>query len=148
MKFKGLLKTMFHLFCTVTTFLLLFIGLQGIIHPQVVLFTGYDMLKLISVGFASVLPTFIFLGVYEYDSRLKTVLMYTIHFILTAGIVFSLLTFYKWIDTTNAIFAFLIFLVIYVGAHIIIDYRERQLAKALNKKLDAFHDTENETHEE
>jgi len=151
MKLNELLKVMFHLFCAVTTFLLLFMGLQGalldIYSADGPAFRGLDLLKLISIGFCSVLPTAIFYGNNNNATRVKAAILYAVHFILTAGAVFALMLIYRWIDTANAMFVFLTFLVIYLAAHIVIEMRARKLAADINKKLNAFHDSENETHD-
>lgn len=147
MSLKQWLKTLFLLFCCVTTFLLLLIALQGVfLYPDLAL-GGMDMLKLMSISFASVLPSLIFLGS-EKASRLKVIFLRILHFILTAGTVFGLQIIYGFMDATNAVYVAIVFLVIYTTAYIIIEIREKRLADRLNEKINAFHNAENETHDE
>ncbi|MDR2545984.1 MAG: DUF3021 domain-containing protein [Lachnospiraceae bacterium] len=145
MSVKVTLKTVFFLFCGVNTALVFFVGLQGVLFVEELSFSGWDMLKLISVAFASSLPTLVFAG-QEAASRRRVIFLRTTHFILTAGTVFALLILYGMIDTSNAIYVSLIFLVIYIVAYIVIELRAKKLADKLNERINAFHNSENETH--
>jgi hypothetical protein len=147
MSLKNTLKTMFFLSCAVTTFLFLFIALQGVFFNLEISFSDMDMLKLISVSFASSLPTLIFAG-QETAPHRRIIFLRILHFVLTAGAVFGLQIFYGFMDATNAAFVAVVFIVIYVTAYIIIEIREKRLADRLNEKINAFHNTENETHGE
>jgi len=147
MTLRNLLKVIFFLFCAITTFLFLLIALQGIFLVRDLSFSGLDMLKLMSVSFVSVLPTTVYLGQNDSAPRKKMVFLHSLHFILTAGTVLTLLLLYGWIDTTNAIYIVLSFMVIYVTAHILIELRTRKLASEINKQINAFHSGENETHD-
>jgi len=137
---------MFYLSCVVTTSILFFLGLRGMIIIQEP-FDGADMLKLISVAFAGSMPTLIFVGK-ETTSRWKTIIVTSLHFVLTAGTVFGLLIFYEFIDATNTIFVAVVFLVIYITAYAVIEIRQKRLADKLNEKINAFHNAKNETHHE
>ena len=147
MSLKNTLKTMFYLSCAVTTFLLLFIALQGVFLNSELAFSGMDMLKLMSIAFASSLPTLLFIGQEEASHR-RIIIIRILHFVLTAGTVFGLQTIYGVMNAANAIFVAVVFLVIYITAYIIIEIRERKLADKLNERINAFHSAENETHDD
>jgi len=145
MKLKDALKTIFHLFCALTTFILLFIAIQGTFLNREASFDGVDLFKLISVSFVSVLPSLIFVG-QETASRRKVIILRIIHFVLTAGAVFGCLIFYDWIDSASAVITVIFFLIVYITASVIIEIRDKKLADKLNERINAFHNTENETH--
>jgi len=147
MTVKETFKVMFFLSCVVTTFLLLFIGLQGVVFSQEISFDGWDLLKLISIAFASALPTLIFVG-QEDASRLKTIVISSLHFVLTAGAVFGLQALYGYLDATNAFSIAVVFLVIYATAYTAIEIRAKKLADRLNERINAFHGAQNETHKD
>ena len=145
MKLKEGLKILFHLFCALTTFIVLFIAFQAVFLNREASFGGIDLFKLISISFVSVLPSLIFLG-QESASRRKSILLRSLHFILTAGAVFGCLLLYGWIDTASAMWTVLFFLVVYISASVVIEVRDKKLADKLNEKINAFHNSENETH--
>jgi len=141
------LKILFFLFCSITTAIVLFVGVQATITDENITFTGIDLLKLVSVSFASTLPSLIFVG-QRSTSRKKVIILSATHFILTAGAVFGLLILYEWIDAATAIYTVLCFLFVYVTAYTVIEIRGQRLAKRLNDKINAFHEAENETHDD
>jgi len=142
---KDVIKTLFHLFCGITTALVLFIGIQGALIASDFSFNGWDMLRLLSVSLSSSLPSLLVLG-QESKTRGKGVLLITLHFILTAGAVFGLLILYEWIDASTAFFTVVFFLALYIAAYTILEIRAKRLARILNERINAFHETENETH--
>ena len=144
---KESVKTVLLLACCITTALVLFIGIQGVVSTSGITFGGWDLLKLVSVGFASTLPSLLLIG-RKKDSRLIRILLLALHFILTAGAVFGLLILYEWIDAESALYTTLMFLIIYVAAYAGLELRSHRLAKKLNERINAFHNTENETHGE
>ena len=141
------LKILFFLFCSITTAIVLFVGTQAVISADDITFTGFDLLKLVSVSFASTLPSLIFVC-QQSASRKKVIILSATHFILTAGSVFGLLVLYEWINATTAIYTVLCFLIVYVTAYTVIEIRGQRLAKRLNDKINAFHEAENETHDD
>jgi hypothetical protein len=145
MKLKDMLASMFHIFCVITTFMLLFIGLQTVFfNPETVLY-GYDMLGLIFTAFVSVLPTLIFVGK-DKTSYKGILFLRAVHFILTAGIVLGCVIYFEWVNTLNAVYYLIVFLVIYIIANIFSAIRNKKLADKLNERINAFHNAENETH--
>ena len=144
---KGAFKILFHLFCAITTALVLFIGIQGIFFARHISFNGWDLIKLISISLASTLPSLLLAG-QESISRCKGIFLQSLHFILTAGAVFGLLMLYDWINAATAFYTVLVFLIIYVVAYIVIEVRARRLAKRLNERINAFHEAENEAHDD
>jgi hypothetical protein len=145
MNLKKWLKILFHLFCALTTFILLFVAFQGTFLNREISFSGIDLFKLVSISFVSVLPSFIYLG-QENASHKKIIFLRSLHFILTAGAVFGCLILYGWIDSSTAIASILFFLITYITASVIIEIRDRKLANKLNEKINEFHNAENETH--
>ena len=148
MKLKYALKFMFFLFCIVNTFQVLFIGVFNILIGYDVMMTAPDMLKIPLVSFASVLPTLIFVRgkTKKPQTRAKMIVVPLLHFCLTAGIVFGLLIYLEFMDATNTVILIAFFIAIYVPAYLFQEIRDRKLARQLNKRLIAFHNTENATH--
>ena len=147
MKQKRTLRFMFHLFCTITTFETLFITMDGLIGSGEFLLSSRDLFRIPFVAFMSVLPVPILL--HRKDAkRVERVIRNATHFILTAGIVFGLLIYFKWLDAGNAAAVAAFFLVIYGSATAIAEIRAKKLADKLNERLSAFHDAENATHRE
>ena len=144
---KESVKIILVLACCITTFLVIFIGIQGVLLTPGMSFDEWDLLKIVSISFSSTLPSLLILGRNK-DSRLKLIFLYAIHFILTAGAVFGLLILYDWINATTALYTAAMFLGLYVAAHIIIEIRSRRLAKKINERINAIHEAENETHGE
>ena len=147
MSLKTKLRILFHLFCAITTAIVLYIAIESLIINPGFTLDGWYLLKIVSISFASTLPTLLLLG-RETESRLLRILLLALHFILTLGAVFGLLVLYEWIDAENAIYVVLLFLLIYVAAYIGIEIRSRRLAARLNERINAFHKAENETHDE
>ena len=144
---KESVKILLVLACCITTFQVIIIGIQGVFITPGISLDGWDLLKIASIGFASTLPSLLLLGRNK-DSWLKRMIMFTVHFILTAGIVFGLLILYEWINATTALYTAAMFLCLYVAAHVVIEIRSRRLAKRINERINAFHESENETHDE
>ena len=145
MKLKTKLRILFHLFCAITTAIVLFIAVENLISVTGFAIDGWYLLKLVSISFASTLPTLLLLG-RDTESRWIRILLLASHFILTLGAVFGLLVLYAWIDAENAIYTVLLFLVIYVTAYVGLEMRSRRLAAKLNERINAFRNAENETH--
>ena len=145
MKLKYALKFMFFLFCVVTTFQVLLVGVVNIILENDNTMTFWDMLKLPLVSFASVIPTLIFVRgkTNKQQTRAEAVILPILHFALTAGLVFGLLIYFGFMDAANAAILVAFFLAIYIPAYIFQELRDRKLAKQLNERINAFHDTEN-----
>ena len=144
---KDVLKVLFNLFCGITTALILFLGIQGAFFVPDFSFNGWDLIRLLSISLASTLPTLLILG-RESATRGKWVLLLVLHFVLTAGAVFGLLMIYQWINAATALYTILMFLGIYVVAYIALEIRARRLARMLNEKINAFHEAENEAHDD
>jgi len=147
MKLKTKLRILFHLFCAITTALVLFIAIEDLIHFHALALDGWFLLKLVSVSFASTLPTLFLLG-QDNVTRWIRMLLLALHFILTSGAVFGLLILYEWIDAENALYTVLFFLVIYVTAYVGLEIRSRRLAAKLNERINAFRNADNETHDD
>ena len=148
MKLNYALKYMFILFCVVTTGQVLFVGALNLIIGNEYLMTMSDLLKLPLVSFASVIPTLIFVRskTKKTPTKTETLILPIVHFILTAGIVFGLLMYFEFMDAANAAFIIMLFLVVYIPAYIYQYMRDRKLARQLNERINAFHNTENATH--
>ena len=147
MKLKTKLRILFHLFCAITTAIVLYIAIESLILNPGFTIDGWFLLKMASVSFASTLPTLLLLG-RDTESRWIRILLLALHFILTSGAVFGLLVLYEWIDAENAIYVVLLFLLIYVTAYVGLEIRSRRLAAKLNERINAFRKAENETHDE
>ena len=144
---KDVLKVVFNLFCGITTALILFLGIQGAFFVPDFSFSGWDLIRFLSISLASTLPTLLILG-RKPTKRGKWVLLLASHFVLTAGAVFGLLMIYEWINAATALYTILMFLGIYVVAYTALEIRARRLAKMLNEKINAFHEAENEAHDD
>jgi len=138
---------MFHLYCIVTTFQLLFIIAVWTVLNDEHTFTSSDLFKVQLVALASVLPVLIHVRK-KIVSRTQLIIRQVLHFILTAGVVFGLLIYFEWIDEKSAAATIVFFLAIYIPAYLIQEIRARKLAKQLNEKINAFHNSENATHDE
>ena len=147
MKLKNAIKFMALLFCILTTAQVLFVGAINMYMDNNMTMTMQDLLRFPLISFAAVLPTLIFVRnkAKNRSSRIETFLFPILHFTLTAGIVFGLLIYFGWMDASNAIIMVAFFLAIYVPAYAIQEIRDRKLAKRLNEKIDAFHNSENAT---
>lgn len=144
MKLKEALLFMFHLFCVITTCEILFIAGMALLFHSTLQFGPLYLLEIPLVALCGVLPVLLFVGS-EKASRLSLNLRKALHFVLTAGVVFGLLLYLGWMDTQNAVAVLVLFLLIYAGAWIVQETRERTLAKQLNERLNEFHEDENET---
>jgi amino acid transporter len=147
MKLTYALKFMFVLFCAITTFQVIFIGVLSFIFGNDSVMIMQDMLRFPFVSFASVLPTLIFVRSEKKKtpSRAETIILSALHFTLTAGIVFGLLIYFKVMTATNAAYVIVFYLVVYITAYTFMELRDRKLAKQLNKRIEALHNAENET---
>jgi len=146
MKLKYVLKFMFFLFCVNTTVLVLFTGTINLLLYYDTVVPVRNILRFPLVGFASVLPTLIFVRDKTKETKTVTIIRTALHFILTSGIVFGFVVHYGWLDTANAIFVIAFFLSGYISVHIYQGLRDRKLAKQLNERINAFHNAENATH--
>ena len=147
MKLKAALKNMFTLFCIITTFETIFIASISWLPDQNFIFNARDLFKIPFVAFAGVLPVLILVRS-EKTPRAELMIRKTLHFILTAGVVFGLLIYFGWMDMTNAVFIAAFFLAIYIPATVVQEIRAKKLADQLNAKINAFHKAENATHRE
>ena len=148
MKLKYALKFMFALFCVVTTFQVIFIGALNLVFGTDFTMTMQDIMRFPIISLASVLPTLIFVqGKPKITpTRAESIIRSALHLALTAGAVFGLLIYFRWLDATNAAYIIAFFLVVYITAYTFQELRDRKLAKQLNERINAFHNAENETH--
>ena len=147
MKLAYALKFMFVLFCVITAFQVLFVGIVNIALNNDVMFSMRDLLKLPLISLAGVLPTLIFIRTKtKPPSKAESIIKSVLHFILTAGGIFGLLIYFKWLEPANAVFIVTFFLVIYIPAYIFQELRDRKLARQINERINAFHEAENATH--
>ena len=147
MTIKRALLLMAISFCVASTICFLIIGLYTLFVDAPGMkssFNGEDILGILFMAFAVTLPILLFVRS-EKASRIEIIIRRTIHFILTSGIVFGCLVYFKWINTANAIFVILAFVAMYFAGQIVMEKRERKLADELNKRINAFHNAENET---
>jgi len=145
MKLKDALRFMFFLFCAVSTFETLFIATLGFINNDIFVFEAKELYKIPFVAFMSVLPVFVMIRS-ETAPRPEWIARKALHFILTAGVVFTLLIYFKWIDKQNVLLVAIFFLFIYITAFAVQEIRAKRLADAINKRINAFHESENATH--
>jgi uncharacterized membrane protein len=80
-------------------------------------------------------------------SRVQALLRKIAHFVLTGGIVFSLLIYFGWMDTKNVVFIILSFLCVYIPLYIVQEIRDKKTAAQINERINATHNGENETHD-
>jgi hypothetical protein len=126
----------------------MFIGVLNLIFGADSTMPIQDIIRFPIVSLASVLPTLIFVqGKSKITlTRVETIIRSALHLILTAGAVFGLLIYFRWLDATNAAYIIAFFLVVYITAYAFQELRDRKLAKQLNERINAFHNAENETH--
>ena len=148
MRLKYALKFMFVLFCVVTTVQVIFIGVLNLVLSADFTIPIQDIIRFPIISFASVLPTLIFVQgkSKKAPTRAESIIRSALHLVLTAGAVFGLLIYFRWVDATNAAYIIAFFLVVYTTAYTYQELRDRKLAKQLNERINAFHDAENETH--
>ena len=139
MKLKRTLKYMIHLFCAITTVQIVFISLLSAIlgtNSEI----GYRTLHAIIItAFVGVLPTIIFVVGTENVSRRIYFLLVGIHFILTISFVFASLNHFGKLVQDNTIPIIILFLVIYIAAHITAEIRTKKMIDELNKRINATH---------
>jgi hypothetical protein len=145
MKLTYAFKFMFFLFCVITTAVMIFVSVTGLIFDKDNIAVYVDMLKIPLVAFCSVLPVMIYIGS-DKAGRTGMRIRNGLHFVLTAGIVAGLLIYFGWMETSNAIFIVILFLAIYISAHTFQEIQSKKLADKLNERINEFHTTENETH--
>ena len=139
MKIQKLLLFMFHLFCALTTGLVMFIGIRQLPYDPQFLY-GIELLYLPATAFLCVLPTLIFAwGATE--SPAKAIVRKAIHFILTlATVLFSVRFFFDihYLLTPFIVAVLLFFLAFYIAGHIALALKAKRIADELNKKLKAL----------
>ena len=145
MKLINMLKSMFLLFCAISTFMFFFIAVQAVCFDPGFSLDGRGMLKVLLIALASVLPVLIFYCK-ETISREELLLRRALHFFVTAGIVLGLQITIGWMDAANAVYVVIVFLLIYIAAYTVLEIRAKKLADKLNERINAFHGGENETH--
>ncbi|MCL2047466.1 MAG: DUF3021 domain-containing protein [Defluviitaleaceae bacterium] len=147
MKLKEALKSIYISFCSIATFQLLFISSSVFWSDNEISMDAGGLFSLVVIAFFSSLPILLFVHK-ETISRVELVLRKVAHFILTAAVVFSLLLYYEWLDTKNALFTVVFFLFLYIALYVYQTLRAKRLAAQINERLNAFHNEENETHSE
>jgi hypothetical protein len=145
MRLKDMLVSMFYTACVITTCMIFFIGLYLVLFTPHLILDGRDMLGVIFTAFVSVLPTLVF-AMKDKMSYKGVLFLRTIHFILTAGIVFGSMMYFKWLNILNAVYFISVFFIVYIVVNVISTIRDKKLADKLNERINAFHDAENETH--
>ena len=148
MTLKQTLKRMAILFFMATTFCFMFIGIQSTFFFPEMTYSGTDILTCILMAFLVTLPSLIFFRA-ENVSHINLRIRQILHFIFSAGAVFVGITLLDWVelDIYTALYAFLFFSVVYILGFTIALIREKRIADELNKRINAFHDTENVTHD-
>ena len=139
MRLKRTLIFMFQLFCAITTAQVIFIsGFSAILGSNAEI--DYRTLQSIIVtALVGVLPTIIFIIGTENVSRRIYFLLIGIHFILTTSLVFASLNYFGNLNQDNTIHTIILFLVIYITAHIIAELRTKKTVDELNKRINATH---------
>ena len=147
MSLRQTLKKMGVLFCVATTFLFLVLGLHSAIFFSDVTYTGRDILTGLLMAFLVTLPTLVFVNT-ENASHRSLIIRQIIHFLLTMGFMSVCLMLFQWVilDMEAIIYAFLFFFVVYLIGFIITFLHQKRVAEELNKRINAFHNAENETH--
>ncbi len=145
MNLKELLKFMFVVFCAITTIVILYIAAEILITDSLWRLSAWDLLKIEFVAFAGTLPVLILLK-RENAPRTELIIRQVLHFILTGGIIAGLLIGFGWLSAGNAAFIAALYICLYSGIYAAGELRARKLAKALNERISAFHNDQNETH--
>lgn len=148
MRLKEILKIMFVLFCAITTFQVIFISLLNILFDEQYTITMPEMLRIPFIALCGALPMLVFFRSEKKKppSRAYLIAIRTIHLVLTAGIVFGLLSYFEWIDAVNGVFVIAFFAIIYVCIYVVLELRANKLAREINKLLGEIHDSDIETH--
>lgn len=141
MKLQEAFKFMLIIACVATVFQTFFISIFAWFWDINSLIDARNLYQLPLIGILSTLPTLIF--VRSKSSQLEWIIRQILHFILTASITFIALIRFGWIyaQTQSVIMVFLVFLFVYTTASIIGAVRGRQLAKKLNERINASHDS-------
>ena len=134
---KGLYGFMLVLFCAITTLLVLltilmyFLGDFSTMAPL-------HLLNFLIIAFLTTLPTLIFL-ISVTRSRFWHYFQLVAHFLLTAGILYSLLIYFDYIHIRNAVIITLTYIVFYAIVLTVQESRSKKLAHKLNERIAALH---------
>ena len=142
MRLKETLLFMALMFCVIVTFQVIFTAIYCAVAD--VSDNTINAAHTLLIAFSSTLPTLIFLGGSKFH-RVWLIARSVLHFILTAAIVFGLLVHFQLINASNAVFVATLFLGIYIIGYVIQEMKAKKTADALNKRISAFHDSENAT---
>ena len=141
MTFKKALRLTPILFFFATTFFFTILGIQSAFFFPDMSLSGPEILKCILMTFSLTLPTYIF--VYkEGASLLERIIRIVLHFIITAVISAAFLINLGFLVIETAIYAFVVFAIMYAAGYTFMELRDRRLAAKLNEKISALQDTE------
>jgi len=138
------------LYFFLTTAIILFMSLTARFADVDAVIYQRDMYRILIVTFISILPSVIFtwLNLWEWAvGWYKVMVVHICHVTITGAGVFGVLTFFGWVDVTNALRVFSVFMTVYIISVIVSVLRANSLSRRLNERLDAFHKTENATHD-
>ena len=125
------------LFFFATTFFFLILGIQAtFLYPDMSL-SGSEILKCLLMTFTLSLPTYI-LVYKENASLLERIIRVILHFITTAVLSATFLIHLGFLVMETAIYAFIVFAVMYAVGYTFMELRDRRLAAKLNEKISAL----------
>ena len=141
MTFKKALKLTPILFLFATTFFFFILGIQSAFFYPDMSLSGSEILKCILMTFSLTLPTYIF--VYKEGASLpERIIRIVLHFILTAVISAAFLIHLGFLVLETALYAFVVFAIMYAAGYTIMELRDRRLAAMLNEKISAMQEAE------
>ena len=138
MRIQKILKFMFHLFCIIVTAQVIFIGLFHTISEKNSTIDYRNFHSMIVTALVGVLPTIIFFWT-EKVSRRNYSLFLGLHFILTTSFVFISLNYFENLARDNITHTIILFLVIYIAAHLTVELRAKKKINKLNERIRATH---------
>jgi len=140
--FKLVVDVMFKYFCIIVTMLLIITGIMAWLEGSDWLLHSQDLLRYLLLAFAAVLPILL-----EAFFEVKTLLVLrAVHIALIVISVTTVLLLFGEPDQGITIRTGIIFLVIFASVYGYSYLQNRELAKKVNRQLDALHREENATH--
>ena len=144
MSFKQALKYMPLLFCGSSAFFFAAISITAMIFEPDKTFSAGDILVGFLVALLVSLPVFVLVSRAN-ATRLELNIRKILHFLLSMGLAFFSLIYFGLITWENGVYAIIAFTVTYLAGYTIMEIRYNKLAKKLNERINALHDTEIET---
>jgi hypothetical protein len=134
MSAKDCFKTIFMLFCIITTGVVLIMASEVALLERDAVFDYADLFKILLISSLSALPYGIFISKKELSGR-SLLVRSILHLLSVIVIVFGLLWRFGWLTAGNAALIAVMFLGLYAVAAVISSRRDAKLANSINAKI-------------